>query len=213
MAASKPSAPAAAATALSSSQVTISWSPPALNGGTLQSYVIEIQATASGAWHLDTTYCDGAAPAVKASQTCVIPQSALTSSTGSFKLTMGELVVARVAAINELGAGPTSPPNTVGASIVTHPAAPSGLTSGAGTSSTVMQLDWAGLTTDAEKGGGAPVTITSYHVDWQALVTSGPWIELAGFSSAYTATTVSTSPSLPAQVLTPGQTYYFRVRA
>ena len=55
--------------------------------------------------------------------------------------------------------------------------------------------------------------ITSYNVEWQRGSSTGPWAELAGLSSAYTATTYTTSPGNPAQVVVAGSTYYFRVRA
>lgn len=57
------------------------------------------------------------------------------------------------------------------------------------------------------------VVIASYHVEWQQGSVTGPWAELTGFSAAYTATSFTTDPGLPAQVVTPGLTYYFRVRA
>lgn len=50
MAAKKPSAPAAATTALVGSSITISWQPPAANGNAIRSYLVEIQDK-DGAWH------------------------------------------------------------------------------------------------------------------------------------------------------------------
>jgi len=213
MAASKPSAPAAPSTTLVGSTVTVAWGAPAANGAPILSYVIEIQDSAGG-WQLETTDCDGADPATLSAASCTIPQSTLTSPTGSFQLERGDLVVARVAAVNQLGQGDPSPANSDGARIQTLPAAPYGLASGPGTSASQIEVAWSPLATDAERGGVlGEVAITSYHVEWDAGTPTGPWAELVGLSSAYVATTYTTSPSDPAQVLTAGSTYRFRVRA
>lgn len=212
-AASVPSAPAAATTSLSASTVTVTWSAPSSNGSPILSYVVEIQA-ADGSWHQYTSTCDGADAGVLAAASCTIPQSVLTATNLAFQLTRGTLVVARVSAANLLGTGPTSTPNTSGARIQTLPGAPTGLTSGAASTESQIQISWNALTTDSERGGVAPdVVITSYHVEWQRGSSTGPWAELAGLSSAYTATTYTTSPGNPAQVVVAGDTYYFRVRA
>lgn len=213
VAAAKPSAPAAPTTSLVGSMVTVAWAAPPANGSPILSYVIELQSK-DGAWHLETANCDGAAAAVISATSCTLPQSVLTDSAGNFKLERADLVVARVAAVNAIAVGDASPVNSVGAKIQTLPAAPSGLASGAGTSATQIELSWTALTTEAEIGGVVgEVSITSYHVEWDAGASAGPWAELAGLSSAYTATTFTTSPGDPAQVLTAGQTYRFRVRA
>ena len=83
MAASRPSAPAAPSTELVGSTVTVTWSAPAANGAAILSYVIELQDKAGG-WQLETTDCDGADPATRTAAECTIPQSTLTSLSGSF---------------------------------------------------------------------------------------------------------------------------------
>jgi hypothetical protein len=213
MAAKTPSAPAAPSTALAGATVTITWAAPADNGAPILSYVVEIQGSA-GDWLLETTDCDGADPATRDAASCSLPQATLTDPAGPFRLSRGELVVARVAAANTLGQGDPSPPNSVGARIQTLPAAPHGLTAGAATSASEIELLWAPLVTDEERGGVlGEVAITSYQVDWDAGSATGPWAELVGLSSAYTGTDFTTSPADPAQVLVPGRTYRFRVRA
>ena len=96
---------------------------------------MEIKGT-SGAWHQETTHCDGADPATRDAATCTIPQAVLTATNGNFKLARGDLVEARVAAANQLGTGDASPVNAVGARIQTVPGVPQGLSSGTGTGST-----------------------------------------------------------------------------
>jgi len=213
MAAAVPDAPAAPGTSLTGALVTVTWAAPAANGAALQSYVVELQGKAGG-WHLETTDCDGADPAVQSATACTIPQSTLTDPAGAFQLERGDLVAARVSAVNQLGSSAPSPANAAGAHIQTLPAAPSGLASGPGTSASQIELSWAPLTTDAERGGVlGEVAILSYHVEWDAGSPTGPWAELVGLSAAYVATSYTTSPTDPAEALTAGSTYRFRVRA
>jgi hypothetical protein len=209
IAANVPSAPAAPTTQLVGSSVTVSWTAPASNGMAITAYVVEIQGAAGG-WHLETTDCDGADSTIVTSASCTIPQATLQA--GSFVLLKGDLVSARVSAINVLGTGAPSAANTAGARIQSLPSAPTGLAQGPATSSTQIEVTWNAASTVEELGGAiGEVTITSYHIDWDVGTEGGPWAELAGFSSAYTANTFTTSA--PAQTLTAGQTYRFRVRA
>lgn len=79
------------------------------------------------------------------------------------------------------------------------PGAPQALSSGAGTTSSQIEVTWSALATEAELGGVVgEVVITSYELTWDAGDSTGPWIELEGYSSAYTGTTFTTNPSLPA---------------
>lgn len=213
MAARKPSAPTQPSTALVGSSVTVSWSPPAANGDPIHSYVIEFEGAAGG-WHPESSDCDGADPDVRTASSCTVPQSVFTALDGPFQLGRGVLVAVRVAAISSLGQGDFSPINTVGARIQTLPAAPGGLISGPGTLASRVELVWSPLTTQEEIGGViGEVSITSYHVEWDAGTPTGPWAELVGLSSAFVGTSYLTTPSNPAEALIPGQTYRFRVRA
>lgn len=108
------------------------------------------------------------------------------------------MILARVAASNVLGFGAYSPDNTVGASVQTLPAAPTGLVSGAGTSNTAIEVSWAPLTTEEELGGlTTVVVITSYSVYWDMGTGADPFVELAGYSAPYTASSFTTDPALP----------------
>ena len=85
MAAKVPDTPATATTAISGTNVVITWAAPNENGATLLSYVVEIQGS-DAAWQLETTYCDGSNPDTVAAATCTLPQTILTDATGSFVL-------------------------------------------------------------------------------------------------------------------------------
>lgn len=116
MAAKVPDTPATATTAISGTNVVLTWAAPDENGATILSYIVEIQGS-DAAWYLETTYCDGSNPDTVAAASCTLPQTILTDATGSFVLTRADLVAARISATNILGTGSTSTPNTVGARI------------------------------------------------------------------------------------------------
>jgi len=213
LAAQRPSAPTAAVVSLVGVNVNISWTQPATNGASLISYAIQI-ADVNGTWRQDTTYCDGADSGVKANAKCAIPMSVLRDTAGAFKLPRSTLILARVAASNILGFGTYSSNNTVGGSIQTLPAAPVGLVSGSGTSSTIVEVTWSPLTTEEELGGlTSVVVITSYSLYWDMGTGADPFVELVGYSAPYTASSFTTDPSVPQQSVAEGTTYRFKVRA
>jgi hypothetical protein len=108
-----------------------------------------------------------------------------------------------------LGTGDASSINTVGAYLQVLPGAPQNLQQDAATSSTEIVVTWSALATESELGGlVSEVVISSYQLDWDAGSGDDSWIELIGYSSAYTATTFTTTDTLTA-----GETYRFRVRA
>jgi hypothetical protein len=123
VAANKPTAPATVTTQLIGTSVRIDWAPPAANGAPIQYFTIEIRDK-SGEWHEETTFCDGADPDTKSTTACTVPLSTLTAPSGNFQLRRGDLVVARVTATNQLGAGEASSPNVAGARVQTTPGAP-----------------------------------------------------------------------------------------
>jgi hypothetical protein len=77
------------------------------------------------------------------------------------------------------------------------------------TSSTQVVTTWTALSSTVDIGGTA---ITSYELDWDAGTAQGTWTALVGYASPDTSTTftVANSGSTP---ITPGATYYFRLRA
>jgi len=90
------------------------------------------------------------------------------------------------------------------------PSAPTGLASGPGTSHSQLEITWDALTTVEELGGPTDeVTITSYNLEWDQGLGDGSWQELVGETSAFTATTFTTST----QTITAGEVYLVRVRA
>lgn len=116
MAAKVPDTLATATTAISGTNVVITWVAPNANGASILSYIVEIQGSDS-AWYLETTYCDGSNPDTVAATSCTLPQTVLTVATGSFVLPRAALVAARISATNILGTGIVSTPNTAGARI------------------------------------------------------------------------------------------------
>jgi hypothetical protein len=93
----------------------ISWAAPSDNYKTITAYAIEVRNAAGTLYHADTTHCDGASAAVVSSLYCEVPVAVLRAA--PYDLALQDLVVARVRAINELGAGPFSDANTDGALI------------------------------------------------------------------------------------------------
>lgn len=68
-----------------------------------------------------------------------------------------------------------------------------------------IQVTWSPLVTVEDIGNSA---IISYGLQWDAGVTSGPWINLVGYSSNSLLTTFTVTQSV-----TPGTVYTFRVQA
>lgn len=92
------------------------------------------------------TECDGTDATVISTQTCYIFMSTLTGN--DFELVLGNLVVAKVRASNEKGAGLFSPTNIVGALVEEVPLAPSSAPRrGVKTNEVRIGVDWDFLTT------------------------------------------------------------------
>ena len=140
----------------------ISWVAPSNNYKTITAYAIEILNAAGSLYLSEATYCDGTSSEVVANLYCEVPVSVLRAA--PFSLLLQNLVVARVRAINMLGAGPFSEANTVGALIETEPAAMGSPTRGPSTGTSSIELRWGLLTSPAN--GYSPVT--TYALDWDA---------------------------------------------
>lgn len=71
-----------------------------------------------------------------------------------FSFSIGALIVAKVEAYNSLGYSVPSVENTSGATVMEEPQVSiTNLASGSGTSKTVIQLTWTGITSSPDNGG------------------------------------------------------------
>jgi hypothetical protein len=98
----------APSTQLNGANVLISWTKPNSNGNDLTGYTVYIQKKDT-TWGLDLVNCDGGSKAGDANPSCAIPITTLTANTGTFKLTSGDSVKAKVIATNEVGNSGMSP--------------------------------------------------------------------------------------------------------
>lgn len=169
-----PTAPTGLNVAGASSQASVSWVAPASNGGNaVTGYTLE--------WSTSSTFASGVSSAAVAG-----------TSTTVGGLSNGSTYYFRVRANNAVGSSAWSA--TDSAFIATTPAAPTGLTAGAGVGSASLQ--WVAPSND----GGSP--ITGYTIEYALN---------SGMSGSSTASSTGTSATISG--LTPGSTYYFRVRA
>jgi surface protein len=159
-----PAAPTGLTLTAGAGQLTASWTAPAATGGSpITDYVVEYRTSPSGTW---TTFADGVSTATTATIT---------------GLTNGTAYDVRISAANSLGAGTASA--TATATPDAAPAAPTGLTATASTTTTgALDLTW---TAPASNGGSA---ITDYAIEYRTSP-SGTWTTFAdGTSTATTAT-------------------------
>lgn len=129
-AASEPDQPNAPTTAISGTGVHIQWTAPNDLGESITAYLIEIKDS-GGIYRTETSNCNGAVNPVLSALACTIPMTTLSSA--PFSLTLGTLIEARVTAINAVGTGLASDPNTSGALIRTVPSQMSAPIKGAAT--------------------------------------------------------------------------------
>jgi hypothetical protein len=115
---SVPAQPATVTTSAATDNIKIEWTTPFNNYEALDAYRVSIK-TSSGSFQTETTYCDGASPAVFGVRSCLIPVSVLTAP--PFSLSAGDVVQAVVEAHNARGWGPASVENSAGAVIITVP--------------------------------------------------------------------------------------------
>ena len=116
-------------------------------------YNVQILAGDDTTYVLESTYWPSANSSVISLRYCEVPITILLST--KYNLTQGNLVVAEIAASNQIGTSSYSPPNTSGALIEVTPSKPSAITRGSFTSDTQVQLIITPLTGTAT--GGAPI--------------------------------------------------------
>jgi hypothetical protein len=198
-----PDTPAAVSTALADAAARISWTAPSNNYKTISAYDIEIKVQDGSSYQAVTAYCDGTSAAVVSGLYCDVPVSVLRAS--PYSLDVQNLVVARVRAINELGAGSYSPDNAAGALIETEPTAMASPTSGSSTDTSRIELNWALLASPHD--GYSPVT--TYALQWDAgLGDTYPWVDLVGVTSDYLLSSYTVTAGITA-----GSSYRFQIRA
>jgi titin len=162
-AASAPGAPTALGTTPGNTQVALSWTAPADNGGaSITDYLVEYKLTSDLSW---TTFVDGV--------------SASTSATVT-GLTNGSSYDFRVSAINSAGTGTASA--TASGTPRTVPGAPTALSASAG--DTLVTLSW---TAPGSNGGSS---ITDYLVEYK-LTSDVGWSTFADGTSTSTGATVT----------------------
>ena len=181
---------------VSDTNVRIAWLVPNNGGNPISAYSIVIQQSDGTTYSSMNSYCSGSSPTVISNRYCDIPMTALRAS--PFNLVKNQLVVAQVAAINGIGTGSYSTPNTAGLSIRTEPSAPPSapLATSYGESSATLLL----TTLSGTATGGA--TILYYDLAWDAGTNGVTW-------NSYT---VSSSNVMTVMGLTSGWSYQFRYR-
>jgi titin len=207
-----------AATAMSGSDVVVSWALPFTGGQgiAITSYSIQLR-TALGVMAELPTLCDGADATVVASRSCAVPMSGVTSAQafdgngddiGGLGLTQDDLIVVQVAASNVLGTGPYSEQNTAGVLAQTTPSAPTDPpVRGAATSESQLDIHWDFLTT-AGADGGASILSYGLEVDDGA---GGALVAVAGADPIAAPYTLNSK--LWTTAITSGATYIMRYRA
>ena len=113
-----PAQPATVTTTASTSNIEIAWTVPFNNYESIVAYRVAVQ-TSTGAFEEEPISCDASSTAIMDEMACRIPVATLVA--GTFSLTAGDVVVAKVQAQNARGWGPLSVANTVGAIIITVP--------------------------------------------------------------------------------------------
>jgi hypothetical protein len=144
--------------------------------------------------------CDGSSNTVIAQLRCDIALTTLISGAGG--LSLGDLVQAKIRAINAQGNGPYSQVNAVGGLVQTVPAQVQGLTfDSTQSSNTENRITWTELTSNTDTGLSA---ITGYEVQSATAGASPSWSTLSTVSAG--------TAFYVANGLTGGTTYLYRVR-
>ena len=120
LAASVPSTPSAPTTAISGSNVVVSWSAPTTNGSAITSYGITFKKN-DNSFTTELTNCNGADSTIKTNRQCSIPKSVFSAS--PFSLPNTASVYAKVTATNSVGTSSASSEGN-GALMATAPDAP-----------------------------------------------------------------------------------------
>jgi hypothetical protein len=209
-------------TAITGSQVQISWTKPSEYGSPVHAYTILVQAAPAGAategvfTSAAPGHCNGADPSIVAAASCSIPLAVLRAS--PFNLPFDAPIIAIVGAHNANGppydpqayAGLASAPSAIGARIQTAPVRMAAPTRGALTSESQLHIQWTELTTHAETGGAE---VTSYYLEWDkgsydAVAGTRSWYDLVGATSNYMQTEFTVTTDVVA-----GGEYAVRVSA
>ncbi|NBT57599.1 BspA family leucine-rich repeat surface protein, partial [bacterium] len=161
--ATTPDTPTGVSGTAGNGQVSLSWTAPAVNGGsTITDYVIQVKPSSGGAW---TTFSDGTSTNTTATVTGLTPQTAY---------------IFQVAAVNAAGQGSYSASST-SVTPYTTPGAPSGVSAASG--NTQVLLSW---TAPTDNGGAL---ITDYSIQYKS--GSGAWITFSEGVSPSTSTVVT----------------------
>jgi hypothetical protein len=99
--------------------VKITWTAPTINSVAIDAYRVTIETSTPGTFIESTTLCDGSLASVVLSRTCLVPMTDL--RIGSFLLTRGTEVRAKVEAHNPRGWSSISPASSSGPLIETEP--------------------------------------------------------------------------------------------
>ena len=200
IAASVPGSPSGITTSYDASNVKISWTAPASNGGSpITSYTIKIKAS-DGTYNTDISEWNGANSLVISGTTCEVAMNTLIAS--PFSLVRGDLIVAQITASNVIGTGSSSE-NTSGVTILTVPDAPT-LTPTRGSLTNKNQIEVIYSFSSTLNGGS---TVTSLNLWWNRGSSDNTWESLTGYSP------VSLSSDYLVTGLTPGEDYQFKYRA
>lgn len=163
-AATAPGAPTSLTATNGDTEVALSWSAPASNGGaSIFDYLVEYKDSASATW---LTFADGVSTSTNATVT---------------GLSNGTAYNFRVSAINSVG---TSTPSSIATSTPTAPSVPDAPTSLTATSGNAqVSLSWS-----APAANGS--AITDYLVEYKASA-SGTWLTFADGATTTASTTVT----------------------
>lgn len=116
-AAEAPATPSAVVTTLSSASIRITWAAPSSNWKAITAYDVEIKVAGGASYVAQATHCDASAGSPAAANLyCEVPVVSVLRA-APYSLQLQDLVIARVRAINERGAGGWSADNTAGAKI------------------------------------------------------------------------------------------------
>lgn len=179
--------------------VTIQWSAPYNGGNSISSYQVLIQHDDGLTLSEDLSYCDGSNLATILSRRCEIPLTVLRDA--PFNLPLDQLVVAQVAATNDIGQGAFSDLNTAGINIQTEPLAPA-------SSPSVLSYDESHVTVEITLLSGLDAgnaAILYYELSWDEGLAQASWSIYSVVSSTTTQVTIDS--------LTSGATYAFRYRS
>lgn len=177
--------------------VRIDWDPPYDAESPILSYSILI-SDSEGNYIAESSSCSGSDPSITY---CDVPKVTLRAE--PFNLAQGASVHAVVRAVNLIGEGSYSEPNSVGAIIEDLPGQMATPLRGTSTSETQLHITWTELT-GTDTGGAA---IDSYNVRWDKGTET--WEDIAGEEGDYL---VATSYIHSADV-SAGAVYKVTVRA